>query len=146
MVPVDGSAAPQQVTRDRFDYGAPTWSPDGTRLAAPAARQPDFDLEPHNDIWVIDVAQALAADPADTDAFEPRQLTATDASYRQLAWEPDGERIACLRNVEQIGYRHTRVAVVDSDDRRGHGAHREARPQLRARSRASARRSGTATG
>lgn len=115
VVPVDGSAAPQRVTRDRFDYGAPTWSPDGTRLAAAAARQPDFDLQSFNDLWVIDVAHALTADPDDTDAFEPRRLTATDASYRLPAWEPDGERIACLHNVEQVGYRHTRVAVVDSE-------------------------------
>ena len=114
VVPVDGSAAPQQVTRDRFDYSAPTWSPDGTRLAATTARQPDFDLQPFNDIWVIDVATAVAASADDTEAFVPRQLTATDASYRNLAWEPDGDRIACLHNVENIGYRHTRVAVADS--------------------------------
>ncbi len=114
VIPVDGSAAPQQVTRDRFDYSTPTWSPDGTRLAATAARHPDFDLVTGNDIWVLDVARAVAADPDDADAFEPTQLTATDAFYGQLAWEPDGERIACLRNLEGIGYRHTRVAVVDS--------------------------------
>ena len=73
VVPVDGSAAPQQVTRDRFDYGPPTWSPDGTRLATIAARQPDFDLEPYNDIWVVDVSGALAADPDDAEAFEPQR-------------------------------------------------------------------------
>ena len=114
VVPVDGSAAPQQVTRDRFDYDPPTWSPDGTRLAAPAARHRDFDLSPHNDVWIIDVATALAASADDTDAFEPRQLTATDASFRNLAWEPDGERIACIHNLENIGYRHSRIAVLDS--------------------------------
>ena len=114
VVPVDGSAAPQQVTRDRFDYDPPSWSPDGTRLAAPAARHRDFDLSPHNDVWVIDVAKALAASGDDADAFEPTQLTATDASFRNVAWEPDGERIACIHNIENIGYRHSRVAVIDS--------------------------------
>lgn len=114
VVPVDGSAVAQQVTRDRFDYSPPAWSPDGTRLAASSARQPDFDLQSFNDVWVVDIAQALAADPADPSAFEPHRLTATDASYASLSWEPDGDRIACLHTVEQIGYRHTRVAVVDS--------------------------------
>jgi dipeptidyl aminopeptidase/acylaminoacyl peptidase len=103
------------VTKDRFDYRAPSWSPDATRLAAVAARHPDFDLTPFDDIWVVDVARALAAEADDDAAFEPRQLTATDASHKELAWEPDGHRIACLRTAVGIGYRHARLALVDSE-------------------------------
>ncbi|MBA2337231.1 MAG: S9 family peptidase [Acidimicrobiia bacterium] len=43
------------------------------------------------------------------------QVTTTDAAYSELAWEPGGDRIACLRSEELIGYRHTRVALVHSD-------------------------------
>lgn len=111
VVPVDGSAAPRRVTNDEFDYDAPAWAPDSRRIAATAARQPDWDLDTSNDVWVIDVDDVDTGD--DAAVPEPRRVTPTDASYHNVSWEPGGERIAVLRGTERIGYRHTRVAVID---------------------------------
>lgn len=117
VVPADGSAQPRRVTWDDVEYGQPAWAPDSQRLATTAARQQDADLETVNDVWIVDAQVAYDATSvadADQPAPEPQRVTSTDAWYDSPSWEPGGNRIAVLRSVEGIGYRHTQVAVVDS--------------------------------
>ncbi len=117
VVPADGSAEPRRVTWDDVEYGEPSWAPDSRGLATTAARHVDADLGTANDVWVVDVDAAqdlLDPESPGGDRPEPQRVTTTDASYSMPSWQPDGEQIAVLRNVEGIGYRHTQVAVVDS--------------------------------
>jgi dipeptidyl aminopeptidase/acylaminoacyl peptidase len=105
VVPADGSAVPRQVTDGDAEHGAPAWSPDSTRIATCAARHPDADLSEQNDVFVVELGPASPF---------LRQLTATDATYAQPAWSPDGgSLVAVLRAPGRIGYRHTQVAVLD---------------------------------
>jgi dipeptidyl aminopeptidase/acylaminoacyl peptidase len=82
-LPLDGSRAPQQVTRGPGAKFAPRWSPDGHRLAYA------LDLEGGElfDIWVYDLHTGehtnLTPDTADT-------------IHPQFAWSPAGDQIAFL--------------------------------------------------
>lgn len=142
VVPADGSAAPRRVTWDDVEYGEPSWAPDSRRLATTAARHEDADLGTVNDLWVVDADAAYEAPPDANEAEaaararhgtqlddglpvervdgvggappEPQQVTKTDAWHSHPSWEPDGERIAVLRNLSGIGHRHTQVAIVAS--------------------------------
>jgi len=114
VVPADGGATPRRVTWDDVEYSDPAWAPDSRRLVTTAARHRDADLDTFNDIWVIDTTTSHDLD-ASGPAPEPQCLTGTDASYELPSWEPAGERVAALRTVAGVGYRHTQVAVVAPD-------------------------------
>lgn len=111
VVPVDGSAVPRRVTRDDFEYGNPAWAPDSRRLATTSAQHEDHDVLPYNDVWVLDVDDVRLGD--DEAVPDLRQVTATDAAFGALSWEPEGERLAALHHTGLIGYRHGRVCVID---------------------------------
>jgi dipeptidyl aminopeptidase/acylaminoacyl peptidase len=71
-----------QVTADAASWGdsletAPTWSPDGSRLAFVS------DRGGGDEIWSIG-----------TDGSEPKRMTANAAAEEAPAWSPDGSKIA----------------------------------------------------
>ena len=118
VIPIGGGEA-RQVTRQRHGASAPAWSPDGRTLAFLTASDRDDDpvhrwLAPvpetvadervietlryradgrgfyagrHNHVWTI------AAEGGDA-----RQLTGGDTDDREIAWSPDGARIAFVGN------------------------------------------------
>jgi len=105
-VPADGSDDPRQITSGEFQDGAPAWSPDGATLAFVSARQPDWDIEPVTDVYLVD---AGGADD------EPLRLTQGGGTVELPSWSPDGERLAVLRYPAVFDDpRHTQVAVVDA--------------------------------
>jgi dipeptidyl aminopeptidase/acylaminoacyl peptidase len=104
VVPADGSGEPEQLTRGDFEHEAPTWSPDGLRIAFAAARHDNWDLELVQDLYLIDAVGG-----------EPDRLTGCDSSYEAPAWSPDGSLIACAWRPGGFDYpRHSQIALVDA--------------------------------
>ncbi|HUH22367.1 MAG TPA: S9 family peptidase [Gaiellaceae bacterium] len=104
VVPADGSAPPVQLTDGDFEDAAPSWSPDGRRIAFASARQEHWDTEVERDIFVVDA-----------EGGEPERLTACDSCYEAPAWSPDGSAIACRWAPGGFDYpRHGQIAVLDA--------------------------------
>ncbi len=104
VVPADGSAEPVLVLGGPHEHGAPSWSPDGTRLVTAAVRRPRGDLDQRADLHVVDASGAGG----------PRALTDGPLSHGYPSWGPDG-RIAVLVDDVTTVPAHSQVAVVDAD-------------------------------
>jgi dipeptidyl aminopeptidase/acylaminoacyl peptidase len=104
VVPADGSAPPVQLTDGDFEDAAPSWSPDGRRIAFASARQDHWDTEVERDIFVLDA-----------EGGELERLTGGDSRYEAPAWSPDGSAIACRWAPGGFDYpRHGQIAVLDA--------------------------------
>ena len=79
----------RQLSDNQTDDLAPSWSPDGRRIAFSRMRSGVADFYV-SDIWVMDA-----------DATNTRQLTTTLGRAISPSWSPDGRLIACLGTAEQ---------------------------------------------
>jgi dipeptidyl aminopeptidase/acylaminoacyl peptidase len=103
-VKADGSGEPVQLTHGDFEGSGPAWSPDGTTLAFVSAREPDWDIEPVSDVYLV------AAEGG-----EPRRLTHGGGGIDGVSWSPDGARLAAQRYPGVFDDpRHTQIATVDA--------------------------------
>jgi dipeptidyl aminopeptidase/acylaminoacyl peptidase len=103
-VAVDGSASPQQLTGGDFEDAAPSWSPDGRRIAFVSGRQEHWDAEVERDIFIVDA-----------EGGEPERLTGGDSRHEAPSWSPDGSSIACRWAPGGLDYpRHGQIAVLDA--------------------------------
>jgi dipeptidyl aminopeptidase/acylaminoacyl peptidase len=102
-VSVDGSDSPASLTKGEFQDSSPVWSPDGTRIAFAALRTDDWDVEPAQDIYVVD-----------QEGGEPTRLTSSEGTCEYPAWSPDGTRVAFTYTpgIYDIP-RHGQIATVD---------------------------------
>lgn len=85
----DGST--RQVGAPGWHHFAPTWSPDGRRLALVTTRRPDWDLE-----WVWDIYTVQLAD----DTWV--KLTNSDGVAALPTWSRDGRQIVFYHNHSAI--------------------------------------------
>ncbi|MCX6363319.1 MAG: S9 family peptidase [Actinobacteria bacterium] len=103
-VGADGAAAPVQLTDGDYEDSAPAWSPDGATLAFVSGREPDWDIEPVSDVYLV------AAEGG-----EPRRLTHGGGSIDGIAWSADGARLAAQRYPGVFDDpKHTQIAIVDA--------------------------------
>lgn len=99
----DGSEEPRAITKGEYDDADPIWSPDGSRIAFAGARHDDWDIDPVQDILVVD-----------RDGGEVSVLTATDGWCQAPSWSPDGSKIAFQFTPGRFDDpRHAQVAVLD---------------------------------
>ena len=89
VVPVDGSAAPRQLTFGPRRDADPRWSPDGKSLAFTSKRDGDT-----MQLYVIPVGGG----------GEARRLSDLKEDVKQPEWSPDGSRIAFASRVPDPAY------------------------------------------
>jgi dipeptidyl aminopeptidase/acylaminoacyl peptidase len=95
-MPVEGGAAPLQLTAGDYSHGEPVWAPDGRHLLFVASRNEDADWTNGNDIWQVGL-----------DGGEPQRLTPGDRALvaTDLSVSPDGRLVAFLASrVEASGH------------------------------------------
>ncbi|WP_158059077.1 S9 family peptidase [Halorussus halophilus] len=99
VVPTDGSSDPHRLSR-ASEASAPTWSPDGAKLAFSATRERDRELAVNRE------SEDTEDDPADEEEPKPqiwsfdlerggdaRQLTDFEEGARGFDWGPNSERL-----------------------------------------------------
>ncbi len=93
-----------QLTTDKFDDGAPVWSPDGKLIAFSANRTDNPDANDNSDIFVIEPVKGAA----------PRRLTTYSGADASPVFSPDGNAIAYIQNGDSkdIWYATNNVAIV----------------------------------
>jgi len=98
---------PQRLTEGTaFSVGSFAWSPDGTRIAFNAQRDPDLISGFSNDIYVLTIAGKAVKKIVDT--------AGPDTNPR---WSPDGKTIAyqTAAGSKYFFYTNTRIAVVPAE-------------------------------
>jgi len=93
-----------QITSDKFDDGAPVWSPDGSLIAFAANRTDNPDANENSDIFVVEPRAGAT----------PRPLTTSPGSDGSPAFSPDGKSIAYVAggDPKDIWYATNNLAIV----------------------------------
>jgi dipeptidyl aminopeptidase/acylaminoacyl peptidase len=103
------SAAPEakRLTEgNAFSVGSFAWSPDGTRIAFSAQRDPDLISSFSSDIYVLTIADKAV-----------RKIVDTPGPDTNPKWSPDGKRIAyqTAAGAKYFFYSNGRIAVVPAE-------------------------------
>jgi dipeptidyl aminopeptidase/acylaminoacyl peptidase len=105
-----GSATPAEPKRltegDKFSVGDFSWSPDCTRIAFSAQKDPDLISLDSADVYVV-----TAGDKA------VKKIVSTPGPDRNPKWSPDGKKIAfeTAASSQYFFYANTKVGVVAAD-------------------------------
>ena len=84
LVPVDGSAAPRQLTQTKPGESGAAWNPDSRRIAFSSKREGDEAAQLH----VLDLAGG-----------EAERVASLTLGARQSKWSPDGSRLLFVSDV-----------------------------------------------
>lgn len=98
-----------RLTKGKTDESAPSWSPDGTRIAFFTNRQADADRVPNNQLFVAE-AKAGATEKAVTP-------TTSRGGGGAPQWSPDGMQIAFLETdeIKYDAYSMQHLTLVSTD-------------------------------
>ncbi len=93
-----------QITGDKFDDGAPVWSPDGSLIAFSGNRTDNPDANDNTDIFVVEPRAGA----------KPRALTTSPSSDSSPAFSPDGKSVAYVTggDPKDIWYATNSLAIV----------------------------------
>jgi Tol biopolymer transport system component len=106
VVGVDGNDE-RQLTEGDCENDTPAWSPDGRQIAFSSTRGDRWDIDLHDELYVLDV---------DAPGAEPRRLTADDEKGTHPAFSPDGSLVAYYHApYDGTSPHHGHVAVVPAD-------------------------------
>jgi dipeptidyl aminopeptidase/acylaminoacyl peptidase len=91
---------------DAFSVGSFAWSPDGTRIAFSAQKDPDLISAYSNDIYVLTIADKAV-----------KTIVNTPGPDTNPKWSPDGKRIAyqTAAGSKYFYYTNGRIAVVPAE-------------------------------
>src|SRR6266850_2415111 len=96
-----------EIAHDRYDDGAPVWSPDGKLIAFSANRTDNPDANDNSDIFVVEPKAGA----------KPRAVTTYQGSDNAPAFSPDGKWIAYTQggDPKDIWYAMNNIALVSVD-------------------------------
>ncbi|MFA5668024.1 MAG: S9 family peptidase [Balneolaceae bacterium] len=105
IVPVDGGA-PRQLTSGDFNFGSPTWAPDGKTILYTADISGNAELDPSNErIFELNVQTGST-----------KQITSERGPYYGPKISPDGKLIAYTGYKDKfVGYQKSNIYLMNRD-------------------------------
>lgn len=104
VVPIaEGSSKANQLTKPSdFHVTGLEWSPDGSRLAISAAKDPDLSHRATTELYLVNVADKSV-----------HPLVISDGIENNLTWSPDGREVAYVRAAaEPDSYLNSQLMIV----------------------------------
>ncbi len=101
------ASEPKRLTEgDKFSVGDFSWSPDGTRIAFSAQKDPDLISSATADLYVVTVSDGAV-----------KRIVSTPGPDTNPKWSPDGKKIAFETSAGEKYYYYTnvRIAVVPAE-------------------------------
>lgn len=105
--PKEKTAEAKRLTEGAsFTVGGFSWSPDSTRIALSAAKDPDLESSHTSDIYVINIADHAV-----------KKIVSTRGPDTNPVWSPDGKQIAydTANGQQYFYYANSLIAIVDSN-------------------------------
>ena len=108
-IPAEGAPAaePKRLTDgDKFTVGDFSWSPDGTRIAFSAQKDPDLISSETADLYVVTVSDGAV-----------KKIVSTPGPDRNPKWSPDGKNIAfeTTAGAKYFFYTNVKIAVIPAE-------------------------------
>src|SRR5258706_10879996 len=101
---------------DAFSVGSFAWSPDGTRIAFSAQKDPDLISSFSEDIYVARIADQ-SGNPSNSSTDSLKKIVDTPGPDTNPQWSPDGKKLAfeTAAGAKYFFYTNVRIAVVSAE-------------------------------